>query len=106
ALFDDTPTAEHWIPTTRSVLGYAHVLAEAGETPLDEGVRSVCLQLRTDHGADYYSQLLFALTHKHYPAGDAEQVWGRIVDHRDRLAVQLGRNPVIAVAALDYLLNV
>jgi diguanylate cyclase (GGDEF)-like protein len=103
-LFDDTPTAEHWIPSTRSTLGYEHVLAEAGERPLDEAVRSACLRLRADR--DYYSQLLFALTHKHYPSADAEQVWRRILDHRDRLSAQLGRNPGIAVATLDYLLNV
>lgn len=105
-MFDETPTAEHWILTTKSVLGYEHVLAEAGERPLDEGMRSACLRLREDRGADYYSQLLFALTHKHYAAKDAQAVWGRIVDHRDRLTTQLGRSPGIAVAALDYLLNV
>jgi diguanylate cyclase (GGDEF)-like protein len=105
-LFEETPTAEHWILTTKSVLGYEHVLAEAGEKPLDEGMRSACVRLRADRGPDYYSQLLFALTHKHYAAKNAQEVWGRILDHRDRLTTQLGRNPGIAVAALDYLLNV
>jgi diguanylate cyclase (GGDEF)-like protein len=105
-LFDDTPTVEHWIPATGSVLGYEHVLAEAGERPLDEALRAACLQLRIDRGADYYSQLLFALTHKRYPPAEAEPVWRRMLDHRDRLAAQFGRNPGIAVAALDYLLNV
>src|SRR5262249_2811149 len=47
-----------------------------------------------------------ALTHKHYGAERAQEVWQRMIDHRDRLAAQLGRNPGIAVAALDYLLNV
>jgi diguanylate cyclase (GGDEF)-like protein len=106
-LFEDTPTAEHWILTTKaSVLGYEHVLAEAGEMPLDEGMKSACLRLRAHHGPDYYSDLLFALTHKHYAASDAQVVWNRFLGHRDRLASQLGRNPGIAVAALDYLLNV
>jgi diguanylate cyclase (GGDEF)-like protein len=105
-LFNESPTAEHWILTTKSGLGYEHVLAEAGERPLDEGVRSACLRLRADHGPDYYSELLFALTHKHYARESAPEIWSRIVDHRDRLTTLLGRNPGIAVAALDYLLNV
>lgn len=104
-MFDNTSTAEHWIPTKRA-LNYEHVLAEAGERPLDDGTQSARLRLRADHGAGYYSELLFALTHKHYAAERAQEVWVRIVEHRDRLVAQLGRNPGIAVAALDYLLNV
>lgn len=106
-VFDEPETSEHWILTpAQHGLSYEHVLAEAGETPLDaRGSRSVS-ELRQSHGADYFSELLFALTHKRYAAGQAERLWRNIVEHRDRMSAKLGRNPGVAVAALDYMSNV
>lgn len=106
-MFDEVETSEHWILTpSHPGLSYEHVLAEAGERPLDELVRRSVNELRASHGADYFSELLFALTHKRYAPEQAERTWQRIVAHRDRMTAQLGRNPGVAVAALDYLSNV
>jgi len=105
-MFDEPATSEHWIlSASGNELSYEHVLAEAGERPHDQVIRSA-KRARTEHRADYFSDLLFALTHKRYAASDAERTWQSIVAHRDHMSVQLGRNPGVAVAALDYLSNV
>lgn len=106
-MFEELETSEHWILTpARHELSYEHVLAEAGERPLDAQVVRSVTQLRADHGADYFSDLLFALTHKRYAVSQAERMWQSIVEHRDWMTAKLGRNPGVAVAALDYLSNV
>lgn len=106
-MFDELPTSEQWmVPAPRAELTYEHVLAEAGEGPQDGGFALTCRRLRERHGAAYYSDLLFALTHRRYAAHHAQEAWRHILAHRDRLVAQLGRNPGIAVAALDYLANV
>jgi diguanylate cyclase (GGDEF)-like protein len=107
AVFDEPETSEHWaVAPAQYGLSYEHVLAEAGERALDEpGQRSVS-ELRQKRGADYFSELLFALTHKRYAQGQAERLWRNIVAHRDHLSATLGRNPGVAVAALDYMTNV
>jgi diguanylate cyclase (GGDEF)-like protein len=106
-VFEETPTVEHWMLSARGgVLSYEHVLAEAGEAALDEAGQAACRRLRGERGRSYYSDLLFALTHKHYAPSEAQAVWSTLLRYRDQLAAQLGRNPGIAVAALDYLLNV
>jgi diguanylate cyclase (GGDEF)-like protein len=104
-VFDEAETSEHWVVApAQHGLSYEHVLAEAGEQPLDApSMRSVG-ELR--RSADYFSELLFALTHKRYAAGQAERLWRSIVAHRDRMSAKLGRNPGVAVAALDYMSNV
>src|SRR5690242_8017195 len=99
-VFEEIKTSQHWVLSgQRGHLSYEHVLAEAGEAR-EEGT-SDCSQLRADRGLGYYSELLFALTHRRYEAHEAEELWSRILRHRDRLSAQLGRNPGIAVAALD-----
>jgi diguanylate cyclase (GGDEF)-like protein len=106
-VFDELETSEHWVLTpSHQGLSYEHVLAEAGERPLDEPRSRSARQLREDRGAGYFSELLFALTHKRYAPEQAERMWQRIVQHRDRMSLQLGRNPGVTVAALDYLSNV
>jgi diguanylate cyclase (GGDEF)-like protein len=106
-VFEELPTSEHWmVPAPRTELTYEHVLTEAGEAPQDGGFAVACRRLRERHGAAYYSDLLFALTHRRYSASHAQEAWRHIMAHRDRLTAQLGRNPGVAVAALDYLANI
>jgi diguanylate cyclase (GGDEF)-like protein len=106
-VFDEPETSEHWVlAPAQHGLSYEHVLAEAGEAPLDAPSTRAVGEARRSHGADYFSELLFALTHKRYAPGQAERLWRNIVDHRDRMSAQLGRNPGVAVAALDYMSNV
>jgi diguanylate cyclase (GGDEF)-like protein len=63
-------------------------------------------RLRQAQGDRFYSDLLFAVTHHYFPYEEAKRTWRQILDHKRRLAEQLGRNPGIAVASLDYLTNI
>jgi diguanylate cyclase (GGDEF)-like protein len=106
-VFDELPTSEQWVlPVEREELAYRHVLSEAGESEVDRDLHAACVRLRERHGGMYYSDLLFALIHRRYETSQAPEIWRRLLHHRDQLSAQLGRNPGIAVAALDYLANV
>jgi diguanylate cyclase (GGDEF)-like protein len=85
---------------------YEHVLAEAGEKPADHPARRECEGLRARLGDRYFVELIYALTHKRFSAHEAQHLWLRITTHRDNLHAQLGRNPGMAVAAVDYLTNI
>lgn len=106
-MFEEVPTAELWAPHPQNdSLTYEHVLAEAGEKVVNTLVTLECDRRRAALGARYYAALLFTLTHKRYPAAEARALWMRILTHRDLLTTMLGRNPGIAVTALDFLSNV
>jgi diguanylate cyclase (GGDEF)-like protein len=106
-VFEELPTSEHWVlPVEREELSYRHVLSEAGEAQGDRDLLAACALLRERHGGMYYSDLLFALIHRRYPTSHAPEIWRRLLSHREELSARLGRNPGIAVAALDYLANI
>ncbi|HEX6243493.1 MAG TPA: GGDEF domain-containing protein [Polyangiales bacterium] len=106
-MFEELPTGEQWIlPAGREELGYRHVLSEAGEAHCDAQERAACVRQRERRGPMYYSDLLFVLLQRRYPTLEAAAVWQRLLQHRDDLTARLGRNPGIAVAALDYLANI
>ena len=69
--------------------------------PLPEDAAAV----REQRGDRYHADLLFALTHRFYPYDEARSHWARLLDHRRELHERLGRDPGMAVAALDYLTN-
>ena len=56
-------------------------------------------------GNALYTSLLKSLTHEIYPPNEARDHWQAIIKHRRKLLATLGRNPGIAVVALDYLTN-
>lgn len=106
-LFEETPTAEHWyVPRATEPLRYEHIQAAAGERADDHRLETDIRALKERRGAEYYGDLLFALTHRRYSPEAAERLWRRVLDHRDRLTAQLGRNPGVVVSALDYLCNI
>jgi diguanylate cyclase (GGDEF)-like protein len=106
-VFEELPTGEQWLlPANAEELSYRHVLSEAGEVHCDAQVSAACVRQRERRGPTYYSDLLFVLIQRRYPTVEAGEVWRRLLQHRDDLAVRLGRNPGIAVAALDYLANI
>ncbi len=57
-------------------------------------------------GDDLYSDLLHLLTHRRFPPATAARLWQGILDHKETLTEQLGRNPGVRIAAADYLTNV
>jgi GGDEF domain-containing protein len=67
---------------------------------------SVKQQYAKKYGQDLYSSILLNLTHEKYDNQEAELLWNEANTHLDNLTDRLGRNPGIAVAVLDYLVNI
>lgn len=82
------------------------VAAEAGDYELDSEERKKHASIRKNRGKGFYVDLLFILTHKSYPCKHAERLWHNIVHHKNVLTQLLGRNPGIAVAAHDFIVNI
>jgi diguanylate cyclase (GGDEF)-like protein len=57
-------------------------------------------------GDSLYSPLLYLLTHLNFPEGKAARHWKKVQAHRERLSQDLGRDPGLRVALLDYFMNV
>jgi diguanylate cyclase (GGDEF)-like protein len=57
-------------------------------------------------GDSLYSPLLYLLTHLNFPEGKAAREWKKVQAHRERLSQDLGRDPGLRVALLDYFMNV
>lgn len=53
-----------------------------------------------------FSELIFRLTYEVYPEDKAKMLWGKIISHKEKIELKLGRNVGLLVAALDYLTNI
>ncbi len=82
------------------------VSALAGDRPLTESEERRVGELEKSRGLMFFSDLLYALTHHHFPVEVAEVLWTEVLRHKGELAGALGRNVGVAVATLDYLSNI
>ncbi len=81
------------------------ILEEVGDLAVGLERREHHRRIRKSRGKQLYVDMLFVLTHQHFPIEVAERYWNQILDHKDALNQILGRNAGIVVAALDYLTN-
>jgi diguanylate cyclase (GGDEF)-like protein len=75
-------------------------------TARDEERLLRALDRRAAAGGPVYSSLLFVLAHLSFSEADAERHFRKVLVHRDTLRSELGRDPGIRVAVLDYFQNV
>lgn len=61
------------------------------------------LEKLLDGGEDLYTELLFFLTHRRFPASEAESLWHAILDNKKGMEDKLGRRVHFRTAAVDYL---
>ena len=78
----------------------------AGDRPLTAEESQTVEDLRKRRGKAFHADLIFALTHHHYPYEVSELLWQQILRHKGLLNEKLRRNVGIAVATLDFLQNV
>lgn len=71
-----------------------------------EGLVAKLRQLRDRESLPVFSSAVFELTHLSLPENKAERLLLELLDHRTGLTAALGRDPGLAVAAIDYLTNV
>lgn len=88
-----------------NALSLEMVSAFAGDRPLTEAENSRFCDIRDIRGDRFFSDVLYSITHQHYPVEISEDLWSKVLRHKHELSNILGRNVKITVAALDYLSN-
>lgn len=81
------------------------VSAYAGDRPMTDVERCFFDEVRQQRGEQFFSDLLYAVTHQVFAPASACELWGAILRHKYELSEVLQRNIRITVAALDYLGN-
>ena len=82
------------------------VSALAGDRPLTKAEKKRVSELNKSRGLNFYSDLLYAITHQFFSPKIAEDLWTDVLRHKHALSTLLGRNVRTAVATLDYLSNI
>lgn len=78
----------------------------AGDRLQGEEEKKLLKTLIKESGDDFHAKLLFHITHEIFDEPKAIILWKGILEHKEKLAKQLGRNVEITVATLDYLTNI
>ena len=89
-----------------NALSLSLVSALSGDRTLTEAEKNLLDDLKKRRGLGFFSDLLYAITHKYFPPELAEKLWAEVLRHKYALSTVLGRNVRIAVATLDYLSNI
>lgn len=82
------------------------VAALAGDRTLNAREKDIFDRLQEERGEAFYADLLHTLTHRSFPSRQARHLWGEILNHRNLIKDQLGRDIGIVVASHDYLTNI
>ena len=80
------------------------ILTEVLKSP--EAAQDAADLITSNRGQEILPDLIWNLTTRRFNPVETETVWQGIVAHNQDLANQLGRNPGLRVAALDYFSNV
>lgn len=89
----------------QDVLTLDLVAALAGDRPLTEFETALLDDLRKSRGAEFFPDVLYAITHECFPPTVAEGLWEEVLRHKFEMSKALQRNVGVAVAALDFLSN-
>jgi two-component system, cell cycle response regulator len=92
-------------PLVSDVLSLDLVAALSGDRRLSESERELLDTLQRDRGDQFYSDVLYVVTHRRFPPSAAADLWNRILQHKCHMSYRMERNVRIAVASLDYLSN-
>jgi diguanylate cyclase (GGDEF)-like protein len=82
------------------------VSAIAGDRPPTESETALFQDLRSIRGDEYFSDLLYAITHERFPPTVAEGLWAEVMKHKCEMSNAMQRNVGCAVAVLDFFSNV
>jgi diguanylate cyclase (GGDEF)-like protein len=74
--------------------------------PPDEAGLMARVEKDSLEGREVFSALLSILTHLSFQESEARKHWRRVLAHRDLLRMELGRDPGLRVALLDYFVNI
>ena len=89
--------------TSTEVIGVSLVSALAGDREMTEVENDLIKKLKQDRGNIFYSDLFYTISHHYFAPKIAENLWNKVLSHKQVMSEQLGRNVSITVATLDYL---
>ena len=81
------------------------VFAYAGDRPMTDVESERIEELKASRGDEFFTDLLFALTHEYFPGDVGKSLWNEILIHKFELSTAMKRNVRMTVATLDYLSN-
>jgi diguanylate cyclase (GGDEF)-like protein len=81
------------------------VSAFAGDRLLTEGEKSFLLEQKTKRAEQFFSDILYVITHQHFSPKVAEKLWNEVLQHKHKMSAAMNRNVRVVVAALDCLSN-
>lgn len=82
------------------------VSALAGDRKLTKAEKKRIEDFKKNRRLNFYSDLLYSITHQYFPPESAEDLWAAVLRHKVELSTVLGRNVKTVVATLDYLSNI
>ena len=82
------------------------VSAFAGDREMTEADHNLIRSHKRSRGDIFYSDLLYAISHRYFAPEGSETLWRKILSHKHFISMPLGRNVGITVATLDYLSNI
>jgi len=91
--------------TALDALTIGLVSAFAGDRPLSVDEERLLAEMKDNRGEQFFSDVLYAVTHQYFPPVVAEKLWNEVLRHKHEVSKALDRNVQIVVATLDYLTN-
>ncbi|MCB9558009.1 MAG: GGDEF domain-containing protein [Deltaproteobacteria bacterium] len=104
-LLSITRTRRRLLDVVKDDLSYELVSGFAGDHPLGARQWASLEQMRRDRGHGFNVDLLATLVNMRFAADKARELWFAIIARKLKMRGLLGRDPGVAVAALDYLVN-
>ncbi|MFC1587249.1 GGDEF domain-containing protein [Planctomycetota bacterium] len=77
----------------------------AGDRTPTEVEQQLLSTMRNHRGQRFFSDVLYAITHQYFAPEIAEEMWTKILRHKQEISKALKRDVRIVVATLDYLSN-
>jgi diguanylate cyclase (GGDEF)-like protein len=77
----------------------------AGDRQLTMVEKDFFDNMKNKRGHRFYGDLLYAISHQHFPPEVAHDLWKNILQHKHKMSEAMKRDIRIVVATLDYLCN-
>lgn len=86
-------------------MGIEVVSAFAGDRAMTDEESELMSARRSARGAAFFSDLLYAISHRYFAPEVSQPLWESILLHKHLISEKLGRNVRVTVATLDYFSN-
>ncbi len=88
------------------MIGVDIVAAFSGDREMSPKEKTMIEKQKELRGDSFYSDLFYTLCHHYFAPNIAEELWHKVLSHKEMMKDQLNRPVTITVATLDYLSNI